>query len=327
MGRYTNATGVSLPLAVWLATDNYDGKPGTNPYQISATSLLKSPRQIVLGLRAKPEETIIDVASIIKSRIGSAIHDSIEAAWSNRDRVVKTIIGLNYSSDVANKIQINPSIVTEGSIPVYMEQRAYKTIGKWTLTGKFDFVINGRLTDFKSTGTFTYVNKTKDDDYIKQGSIYRWLNPDKITDDSMTIDFIFMDWKAASVNQANYPPAQTVNQMFPLMPIKLTEQWIQNRLDLIETLEIVDETDLPNCTDTELWRRESIWKYYSSGQITARSTKNFDNASEAYARQLTDGNKGLVVEIKGAPTACLYCDVANDCSQKDAYIASGELVI
>jgi hypothetical protein len=333
MGKYTNTTGVSLPLATWLATDNYDGKSSApNPYFVSATSLLKSPRQIVLGMRAKPEDESIDVASIIKSRIGNAIHDSIEAAWSTPSRVVKTLESLGYPKSLAERVRVNPDtqsnyVYPVDMIPVYMEQREYKKLGKWTLTGKFDFILDGHLHDFKSTGTFTFVNKTKDDDYIKQGSIYRWLNPTKITDDVMSIDFIFMDWKQASVMQAGYPPSQTVKQDYPLMSFNETENWLKDRLSLIETLELTSEDQLPLCTDSELWRREAQWKYYKSGVVGTRSTRNFDNAAEAYQKQQDDGGMGLVLEIQGAPTACLYCNVSALCTQKDAYIDAGELVL
>lgn len=327
MTRYLNTTGVSLPVAVWLATDEYDGNRGTDPYFISATGLLKSPKQIVLGMRADPEDEAIDIAGLVKSRIGTAIHDAIERAWSNSERLTKTLISLGHSEELAKRVVVNPEVVTEGSVPVYMEQRAVKKLGKWTLTGKFDMVFDGHLSDIKSTGTFTYVNSAKNDDYIKQGSFYRWLNPIKITNDMMSIDFIFTDFKQNMVGTANYPPAQTVNKIFPLMTIPETENWIKDRLNLIESIELLPEDQLPDCTDEELWRREPSWKYYKSGEITARSTKNFDNAAEAYARKAADGGMGLVVEIKGQPTACLYCAVSSMCTQKDAFIASGDLVI
>lgn len=331
MAKYTNVTGISLPMAVWLATDEYDGKRGTDPYFISATGLLKSPRQIVLGMRTDPSDEVIDVSGLIKSKIGTAIHDSVERAWQNPDRLIKTIQSLGYPEELAKRIEVNPVIPTSGSIPVYMEQRETKQLGKWTLTGKFDMVFDGSLSDIKSTSTFTYVNQTKNDDYVKQGSFYRWLNPTKITNDVMSIDFVFTDFKQNLVGTQGYPTGQIVNKTFPLMSVPETEAWIKQRLNLIETIELVPEEDLPHCTDEELWRRESTWKYYKSGQVGPRSTKNFTNeeggASAAYQRKAQDGGMGLVVEVKGQPTACLYCGVANKCTQKDAYIASGELVI
>ena len=328
MTNYTNTTGVSLPLAVWLATDNYGGKSKGNPYQISATSLLKSPRQIVLGMRADPADEKIDVADIVKSRIGTAIHNAIEASWSHsRNSLHNTLASLGITETISKNIVINPQTVGIDDIPVYLEQRAYKPLGKWNITGEFDFVFNGQVHDFKSTGVFTYVNDTKTDDYIKQGSIYRWLNPTKITSNKIIIDFIFMDWKQSGLAQANYPPAQTIAKPYSLLSLEETEEFIKSKLDLIESLELTDEAELPHCTDKELWRSESQWKYYKSGVVTARSTKNFDNAAEAYDRLNGDGGRGLVLEVKGQPTACLYCNVSNLCTQKDGFIASGDLVI
>jgi hypothetical protein len=143
----------------------------------------------------------------------------------------------------------------------------------------------------------------------------------------MSIDFIFTDFKQSMVGQNDYPPSRTYNQQYQLMSLEDTEKWIKERLSIIETLEVTSEPDLPFCTDKELWRRESQWKYYKSGQVTARSTKNFDNAAEAYQRKAIDGNTGLVLEVPGAPTACMYCNVSSMCTQKDIYVSTGELVL
>ncbi len=325
MPKYTNASGISLPMAVWLATDEYDGR-SAEPYTISATGLLKSPRQIVLAMRANPADEKIEVSSLIKSRIGNAIHDAVERAWKS-ERLAKTLLSLGYSENVVSQFEINPAIPSDNKIPVYIEQRGYKQLGKWKLTGKFDMVLAGALSDIKSTSTYTYVKGIKDEDYVFQGSFYRWLFPTKITNDVMSIDFIFTDWKASGVGTDNYPPNQIFNKSFALLSPEQTERQIKTKLDLIESLELTEESELPYCNDSELWRGESQWKYYKSGQVTARSTKNFDNAAEAYARKAQDGGTGLVLEIKGQPTACLYCPVADQCTQKDLYIASGELVI
>ena len=56
------------------------------------------------------------------------------------------------------------------------------------------FVAEGKVQDFKSTSVYTYLNQTNKDKYILQGSIYRWLNEDTITRDTMDIHFIFTDW-------------------------------------------------------------------------------------------------------------------------------------
>ena len=97
---------------------------------------------------------------------------------------------LGYSDKTISRFKINPDKVEEGDIPVYLEKRVEKEILGWTVTGQFDMVFNGQLIDFKTTGTYTYETKCKDNDYILQGSIYRWLSP-LITEDTIAINFIF----------------------------------------------------------------------------------------------------------------------------------------
>jgi len=197
MSKLTNVSNLSLPLAVWLSEDLYDHDPGT----ISATKLIKSTKQIIMSGRIPKADRTIDISTLIKSRIGTDIHTGIEQAWLNNYQ--QSLKDLGYPQKVIDRVQINPKRedLTEGSIPVYMEIRTKKEVGNYTVGGKFDFVAEGRLRDFKSTSTFAYVNRTNDAKYILQGSIYRWLNPDIITKDNMAIDFIFTDWSQAKAKQ------------------------------------------------------------------------------------------------------------------------------
>ena len=74
---YSNLTNLPLPIAAWLAHDTYDREAAG----ISATTLMKPTRQIILSKRLPPGEGITDISGMIKSRIGTAIHDAIERAW------------------------------------------------------------------------------------------------------------------------------------------------------------------------------------------------------------------------------------------------------
>ena len=60
------------------------------------------------------------------------------------------------------------------------------------VSGKYDLVLDGQLSDYKSTSVWTYIYGSKVEDYIKQGSIYKWLSPDKITSDYININYIFI---------------------------------------------------------------------------------------------------------------------------------------
>lgn len=324
MGSYTNHTGVPLSLAVYLATDSYDYEPGT----VSATGLIRPVRQAILSRRVPPEMAIPDVLSVVKSRTGHAIHDSVERAWLyNYGPALKS---LGYPQDVIDRVVINPDPKTlaPDAIPVYMEQRERRMIDGIMVTGKYDFVAEGALEDFKTTTVFTWIKGNKDEDHQLQGSIYRWLNPDIITDDHMNIRYIFTDWMPGrAAADPKYPNRPIESRRIPLLSLMETGHYIRNRIQLLEQLKDLPEAQLPECTDKELWRSEPVYKYYKNPAKRARSTKNFDNARDAHAHAQADGNVGIVVEVPGQVVACKYCPAFAVCTQKDRLIASGDLIM
>ena len=326
MSKYANTSSVPLSLAVFLATDNYDHDQDEST--ISATALIKPLRQIVLSARVPEDMTPVDLVNLVPSRMGSAIHDAIERSW--KDNYSNALAILGYPKRVIEKIRINPKPeeLTDGVIPIYMEQRAKKTVGKFTVTGKYDFIGDGRVEDFKSTSTYTATNNTNDEKYIWQGSIYRWLNPQIITKDEMAIQFIFTDWsKAKAMADPKYPQQRIQQRILPLKSIQETDAFVTRKLNQIEQYWGATEEQLPLCTDTDLWRSEPVFKYYKNPEKRARSTKNFDNRHDAQLRYIEDGSVGIVVEQPGQVTACKYCPAFAVCSQKDALIASGDLVL
>ncbi len=326
MSKYANTSAVPLSLAIFLATDNYDHNPDTNT--ISATALIKPVRQIVLGARVPEDMSPVDLVNMVPSRMGTAIHDAIERSW--KDNYKNAMEALGYPKRVIENIRINPKPeeLTDGAIPVYMEQREQKQVGKFVITGKYDFIGDGRVEDFKSTSTYTAMNNTNDEKYIWQGSIYRWLNPVIITKDEMAIQFIFTDWsKAKAMQDQKYPQQRIQQRILPLKSIQETDAFVKRKLGQIEQYWDAPEDQIPLCTDTDLWRSEPVFKYYKNPEKRARSTKNFDNRHDAQLRYIEDGSVGIVVEQPGQVTACKYCPAFAVCSQKDALIASGDLIL
>ncbi|UGV19858.1 exonuclease [Pseudomonas phage VB_PaeP_VL1] len=336
MGQiYTNQTGIPMAMALWLASDYYDYSEAG----LSATTLLKPIRQVVLARRIKPSDSMADIEGMIANRMGAAIHDSIEKAWTvNKDRALDA---LGIPASVAKRVLVNPTEAElkafneaneQPAITVYMEQRSKKEYAGVMVSGKYDFVADGQVEDFKSTTTFSYIKDTKDNDYILQGSIYRALNPGLITKDTMRIHFIFTDWQKFMAKQnKDYPQSRVASKVFNLMPIAETEEWITNRVKWLMSLKDTPEADLPLCSDEELWRSQPVYKYYrdpaKADQKGARSTKNFDSLSEAMAHRAKDGNVGVVKTIPGQVKACLYCPAYLLCTQKDMLIAKGDLIV
>lgn len=318
---YTNQSNIALPLAVFLATDEYDYEDDV----ISATTLLKPIRQIVLTQRLNKDEVAVDISNLVSSRMGTAIHTAIEKAWLNPS---KALADLGYPSKLIERIKVNPDTVNKGDIPVYMEKRSYKQVGKYKVSGKFDFVAEGKVQDFKSTSVFTYLNQSNADKYALQGSIYRWLNPDIITQDTMTIHYVFTDWnKMESARNKNYPANRVLSQQYNLMPITDTDRYIKSVIANIDKYKNVPESELPYCTDEDLWRKPTVWKYYKNPNKLERSTKNFETQSDALAQLVKDGSVGIVKEVKGQVVACRYCPAFTLCTQKDKLISTGELTL
>lgn len=326
--QYANVADVPLALAVFLASDDYDYS--SDPDEISATTLLKPIRQVILPSRIPRGEALVDLASMMSNRMGAAIHSAIEKAWVTNH--VPAMKALGYAKRVIDRVRVNPQPTELARdpdiIPVYLEQRLKRRIGRWTITGKFDFVGEGRVQDFKSTSVWTYKNQVNSNKWTQQGSIYRWLGPQIITQNELDIHYIFTDWKAGMQrSDPTYPPRRFLKQTFPLMSLRETEAFIARKVDLIEQYWDADEKDIPYCDDEELWRSEPVFKYYKNPAKTNRSTKNFDTAQEARLRFIEDGSVGFIKEVPGQVTACKYCPAFQICTQKDALVASGDLLM
>ena len=325
---YTNHANIPLSVAVWLVAKEYNLE--WQPYQFSVTDLIKSTRQIVLRHRmawdaktnGTPQEPV-DLVSLVPAQMGTAVHSAIEKAWITNAK--QALIELGTPRRVANAVRVNPEVEEPDTIPIYMEKRSFTTVGRYTVSGQFDFVIEGQLEDFKNTSVMTYQNQSKDREYRLQGSMYRWLNPKIITKDVFNINYLFTDFNARMANTEGYPKARIQAYPIQLMPIPETDAWVRNKLAEFEKYENTPEPQLPHCTKEELWQKDPVFKYYSNpSNTTGRSTKNFASALEAHAH-LNKAGKGVVIESKGEVVACKYCSCYSVCTQKDLLIEQGLL--
>ena len=324
---YTNYNNIPMVLAVWLAAnDGYDLKRSDNV--VSATSLMKPTKSLILGNRvhaSETEEQVVDVSDLVPSRLGTAVHTAAEVAWLySRDNA---LTALGYPQQVIDKIRLNPDEPGEDpQFDIYLEQRSNKAIGKWVISGKFDFVENGRVKDIKTTKTYNWIKGSNDEKYRIQGSIYRWLNPEIITDDYVDILMIFTDWSPLKAKvDKDYPKANIMVRTLPLMSIEETERWIKNRLAEIERHWDDHQDAMPACTPEELWMDPPKFAYYKSPKAQ-RATKLYDTPQEANAHKARDGIPGSkVVERKSEPKFCKYCEGRQICLQAQNYIAEGLL--
>lgn len=317
MAQFTNLHNIDISMAVWLVHDDYDFLPRERA--ISATALLKPTRQIILSGRVTGE-SLEDLSGRISMRLGHAIHDSIEHAWKTGYKRSLSLLGLPDKVIDRFKINPKPEDLQPGDIPVYIEQRGYRKLGDWTITGKLDMAVEGRLKDAKSTSVFSFIKGNKDENYRLQLSFYKWLHSDKITQDEGDIQFVFTDWQKSMVNTIpGYPPIRIVNHTVSLYSEEETETLIASKLEDLVRYQDASQDALPRCTDEELWRSEPVYKYYSDPTKTdGRATKNFDSLIEAN-NHLAEKRKGVVKTVPGQVKACLYCRAFEICEQRKEY--------
>jgi hypothetical protein len=314
---YTNNSGVSLALAVWLADDDYDHDARHN--YISVTELIKSPRQIILARRVPQDDAPTDIITLFKSRLGQSLHGSIERSWKSNYR--KSMAALRYPQKVIDRVQINPVNPGPDVLAVYIEQRVEKEFDGVIVGGKYDMVIDGQLIDHKSTSVFAFMYGSSIGKWILQGSVYRLLNQDKITDDHLRVQLLFTDWsRAAASSTAGYPATPVLEHPVQLLSVGEAERYVRGKLQELRKYWDAPEIELPQCTEEDLWRDSPQYKYYAKSPAEQkRSTKNFDNLAAANAHRADQG-KGVVVTVPGEARACQFCKGFALCSQKDSLI-------
>ncbi|UOX40283.1 putative RecB family exonuclease [Vibrio phage PhiImVa-1] len=329
--KLLNDTNIPLSMAVWLASNTYDFKP--DPKSLSATDFNKSIRQIVMRNRLNAMETMNqdekDISSLVKSKMGTAIHDAIERTWLDPNQVKRAMLALGYPEKVIDRIKVNPNPedLQPEDIPVYMEIRKDIMIDGYKISGKFDFAAEGKLSDFKTTGTWKWNKLAKaDDDYRRQGSIYRLIHKDILFEDFLEIVFLFTDWSEAKAKaDPKYPQGPVQPHKVKLWSEEETTQFIRGFIREIERHKDTPEPELPECTPDQLWQDEPTYKYYKNPEKLTRATKNFDDFYQAQQQFIKDGGVGVIKTVYGEAKACKYCPALNHCSQAKRLVESGTL--
>lgn len=328
--RLTNNTGLSLFAQVFLATDNYDHAEAG----LSVTTLLKPIKQVILSQRVPESAKIADVSDYIPSGVGSAVHDGFERAWKS-PTLADTLVRIGVAPGAARKVRVNPTpeeVAAGGIIPVYTEVRSSKIVHGVKVTGKFDFIGDGVVEDLKNTGVYKYMSGDNEA-YVLQGSLYRWLNPEKVTKDWMNLTFNFTDWSRRDLrmNPDKYPPNRMMTVRYNLLSIDEANTYVENRVADLIRLKDVTEDQLPPCTDKQLWRKADQHRYFANPakatEPGARSTKNFDSYGDALQFQASKGGAGVIITKRGEVTACKFCSGFLVCQQAQQLIAMGDLVL
>jgi len=211
----------------FLEQDFYDHEAVSGT--ISATTLLKPVQEIILTERYS-DRIEIDAIDRIWTIFGSAVHE-----------VLSRIEGED----------------------IEQEKRLYTDIEGIRVSGKFDIVNMNRIYDYKVTSAWTIVYGSRNEDWKKQLSLYRWIywkERNVLLDDTGYIIAILRDWSRSNIG-GRYPELPIIQLEYKLELVDVIENFVKRKIDEIMRAREMDDTELPRCTDRERWWNDKTGRY------------------------------------------------------------------
>ena len=291
--KYTNKRNFPDFVVEYLKYDEYDYDENA----LSATTLMQPPRSYALK-KQNFDRLEIDVEDLIASRYGTAIHDSVEKV---------NLTGCKQ------------------------EERLKKAVKNKIITGKFDILKEisekrWQLIDVKSTSVWTAIYGSRDEDYKKQLSIYRWLAIENKYDVVQTakIWLIFTDWSASKAKlDPEYPQSRIMVKDVELWGDEKTLKYIGDRISILESTAVMDQSDMPKCTDEELWTSGECWAIMKKGG--KRAFKVHKVEAEAKTQMETLSNEYELIHRPGKVARCRYCTARKFCNQHTELVEAGRI--
>lgn len=274
----TNRHGLPAPL-VSAVTWKWYQKEG----HISATSLLKSPRQRWLQERHHADITE-DASDRIWSLFGSAVHAILE-----RQNVDNHLI----------------------------EERLWGVVHGWTVTGRAD-VLSDRmvLSDYKVTSVYSFAMDDKRE-WEEQLNIYAWLyRHSGFTVEHAQIVAILRDWRRSELlRDSAYPPCPVVVKPIQLWTLDEQREFVERRVALHKDSASLTDDALPPCSDEDRWASPTQYALMRHGQ--RRAVRLFRSRHDAEkALSLCDAERYRIDVRPGMSRRCeQYCTAAPWCNQ------------
>jgi hypothetical protein len=254
---------LSTPMKMWLLADNHKREEGG----VSCTQVISPLRAFVLQQQNNGGTRSLN--SRATTALGTAGHEGIERAISFDEKVKRGI-----------KMEVYMVVDVDG----------YK------LSGKFDCLENGVLTDYK----FTSVYKVKEPplEWEQQLNIYAWMyfktTGEKVK--ALRIEAFGKDFRQAkAMYQADYPKEQVKIIGIKMWDFQETELFIKQRIAKMRAV-MSGDVPLPKCTKEELWIYEKPYAVMRKGQ--GKAVKLFANKDDADAHAALLNSQPWVILAK-----------------------------
>ena len=140
---------------------------------------------------------------------------------------------------------------------------------------------------------------------------------------------IFTDWSQAKAKQdPEYPQTRIHIKEVELWGDEQTLSYIGSRIDLLEKTAGQDQSEMPKCTDEELWSSEETWAIMKEGAKRAFKV----HKKEADAKAQLEGTNGnamskdySIVHRPGKVARCRYCAARKFCNQHTDLVEAGRI--
>jgi len=279
--KFTNKHNLPVEVFDVLSKDNYTA--GNTDF--SATTLLKTPRQVQLQRRHNDEMTE-DVIDRVWSLLGQAAHSVLE----------------KHGSDTS-----------------LTEERLYAEVFGRRISGQVDHYHAGCITDYKVTSVYTIIYGSRIHEWTEQLNIYGWLfRQNKFDVNKLQIVAILRDWSATeAARKSGYPQSPITIIPLTLWSMPSAEAYINMRVAEHKNAEALADAELPNCTKEEMWETDSKYAVMKEGRKSAIRVYDSKEEAEQHITDIQTKANDVSLQIRsGERRKCVsYCSCKEFCNQ------------
>lgn len=234
--KITNNSKIPDALFRFLSQDTYDYEGRGDSF--SVTELL-NPVQMIVLKRRHYKEIEIEAKDRLWVLLGSGVHRLLED-----------------EEGIEKPERLGISVLGRG------------------VSGKFDRIFDGKITDYKVTSAFTLMYGDREIEFILQLSLYRYLYykvKGILLGKHGSIIALLRDWAERNVGTHRYPTSNAVELTYKLMSTQETGEWLEHKVSKVIKAEKLKDEKLPECTPEERWFNEKKKTYVRCGKYCEAS--------------------------------------------------------
>ena len=274
--QLTNSQNLPAPIVNAIESQRKRYQRGSS--QITVTELISPPRLVALKWKHQ-DEIVEDVADLIWSAIGSAVHHLLEM----------------------------------GADDGLAEERFYADVRGWRVGGQFDWLKAGHLVDWKMMSVWEAINGLKAEKEQQLNILAHLARQNGHQIDKLWVGSIYRDWsKRKARTEDGYPKKQVEMHRVTLWEPDRAQAFIEERVALHQAA----QKELPKCSADERWGRPNKYAVMREGRAKAMRLLNTQDEAEQWIEQQSKP-KGLTIEFRpGESTRCRdYCPASEFCTQ------------